>query len=410
MRSVAACATACSAARRRTGPEQTEACFAADRTVLTGARYGTVTVVRGGVPYEITTFRAEAGYADSRHPDRVDFLRELAPDLARRDFTVNAMAADAAGAVTDLFGGQDDLRRGVIRCVGDPAERFAEDALRMLRALRFAARLSFRIDGETAAAIHAARTRLRAVAPERLHKELSGILCGRQAAALLEEFSDVLFELIPELAPCQGFRQYNPHHTRDVWTHTLAVVDGVPPEEPLRLAALLHDAGKPATFFFDKNLVGHQAAGAAVTAEVLRRLRYDRATAEFVTQLVAVHDRPIPDDLRGMRRMLARLGAPVCRALIQLRCADAIGTGTADAAEQTARCEAALSLLAQAEKGCSSVSTLAVSGRDLLALGMTQGPAVGAVLKRLLDAVLDGSAPNDRASLLKLASEIGNNA
>ena len=144
--------------------------------------------------------------------------------------------------------------------------------------------------------------------------------------------------------------------------------------------------------------------------EVLRRLRYDRATTEFVTQLVAVHGRPIPDDLRGMRRMLARLGAPVCRALIQLRCADAIGTGTADAAEQTARCEAALSLLAQAEKGCSSVSTLAVSGRDLLALGMTQGPAVGAVLKRLLDAVLDGSAPNDRASLLKLASEIGNNA
>ena len=167
----------------------------------------------------------------------------------------------------------------MIRCVGDPAERFAEDALRMLRALRFAARLSFRIDGETAAAIHAARTRLRAVAPERLHKELSGILCGRQAAALLEEFSDVLFELIPELAPCQGFRQYNPHHTRDVWTHTLAVVDGVPPEEPLRLAALLHDAGKPATFFFDKNLVGHfyghPAAGAAVTEEVLRRLRLE---------------------------------------------------------------------------------------------------------------------------------------
>lgn len=395
-------------------PEQTEVCFAADRTILTGARYGTVTVVRGGVPYEITTFRAEAGYADSRHPDRVDFLRELAPDLARRDFTVNAMAADAAGAVTDLFGGQDDLRRGVIRCVGDPAERFAEDALRMLRALRFAARLSFRIDGETAAAIHAARTRLRAVAPERLHKELSGILCGRQAAALLEEFSDVLFELIPELAPCQGFRQYNPHHTRDVWTHTLAVVDGVPPRSrsgwrhcctmpesrrhfsSIKISSAISTATRP--------------PGAAVTEEVLRRLRYDRATAEFVTQLVAVHDRPIPDDLRGMRRMLARLGAPVCRALIQLRCADAIGTGTADAAEQTARCEAALSLLAQAEKGCSSVSTLAVSGRDLLALGMTQGPAVGAVLKRLLDAVLDGSAPNDRASLLKLASEIGNNA
>ena len=252
--------------------------------------------------------------------------------------------------------------------------------------------------------------------PEALIKQSlrAGLSDGWGGSMAGTEFSDVLFELIPELAPCQGFRQYNPHHTRDVWTHTLAVVDGVPPEEPLRLAALLHDAGKPATFFFDKNLVGHfyghPAAGAAVTEEVLRRLRYDRATTEFVTQLVAVHGRPIPDDLRGMRRMLARLGAPVCRALIQLRCADAIGTGTADAAEQTARCEAALSLLAQAEKGCSSVSTLAVSGRDLLALGMTQGPAVGAVLKRLLDAVLDGSAPNDRASLLKLASEIGNNA
>lgn len=238
----------------------------------------------------------------------------------------------------------------------------------MLRALRFAARLSFRIDGETAAAIHAARTRLRAVAPERLHKELSGILCGRQAAALLEEFSDVLFELIPELAPCQGFRQYNPHHTRDVWTHTLAVVDGVPPEEPLRLGGTAARCRKASDIFLRQKsrrpFLRPPAAGAAVTEEVLRRLRYDRATTEFVTQLVAVHGRPIPDDLRGMRRMLARLGAPVCRALIQLRCADAIGTGTADAAEQTARCEAALSLLAQAEKGCSSVSTLAVSGRD----------------------------------------------
>lgn len=136
-------------------PEQTEACFAADRTVLTGVRYGTVTVVRGACPTR-SQRSALVSYADSRHPDRVDFLRELAPDLARRDFTVNAMAADAAGAVTDLFGGQDDLRRGVIRCVGDPAARFSEDALRMLRALRFAARLSFRIDGETAAAIHAA--------------------------------------------------------------------------------------------------------------------------------------------------------------------------------------------------------------------------------------------------------------
>ena len=395
-------------------PQETAACFASDRVLLTGERFGTVTVLRGGESYEITTFRAEAGYSDSRHPDSVAFLPELRGDLMRRDFTVNAMAADADGRVTDLFGGQDDLKNGVIRCVGEPAERFSEDALRILRGLRFASRFGFFVAPATAAAMHAERLRLRQVSQERLHKELSGILCGRQAAALLEEFSDVLFELIPELAPCQGFRQYNPHHTRDVWTHTLAVVDGVPPEEPLRLAALLHDAGKPATFFFDKNLVGHfyghPAAGAAVTEEVLRRLRYDRATTEFVTQLVAVHGRPIPDDLRGMRRMLARLGAPVCRALIQLRCADAIGTGTADAAEQTARCEAALSLLAQAEKGCSSVSTLAVSGSDLLALGMTQGPAVGAVLKRLLDAVLDGSAPNDRASLLKLASEIGNNA
>ena len=394
-------------------PEEVMALFGADAHP-TGLMHGTVTLVRGGLAVEHTTERCDGAYRDSRHPESVRFTSSIEEDLARRDFTVNAIALSPEGTLVDPFGGREDLRSGVLRCVGDPAERFAEDALRMLRALRFAARLSFRIDGETAAAIHAARTRLRAVAPERLHKELSGILCGRQAAALLEEFSDVLFELIPELAPCQGFRQYNPHHTRDVWTHTLAVVDGVPPEEPLRLAALLHDAGKPATFFFDKNLVGHfyghQAAGAAVTAEVLRRLRYDRATAEFVTQLVAVHGRPIPDDLRGMRRMLARLGAPVCRALIQLRCADAIGTGTADAAEQTARREAALSLLGQAEKGCSSVSTLAVSGRDLLALGMTQGPAVGAVLKRLLDAVLDGSAPNDRASLLKLASEIGNNA
>ena len=236
-------------------PEEIMEVFSGLHCIPTGLAYGTITVRYEGESYEVTTFRKETGYADSRHPDGVVFLSSLKEDLSRRDFTVNAMAADKDGRVTDCFGGQEDLKKGLIRCVGEATERFQEDALRMLRALRFSARLGFDLEENTAAAIHRQKDKLLRVAPERLRKEISGLLCGKNAAKILDEFSDVIYLLIPELRDCKGFCQYNYHHALDVWQHSLVTLESVPPTETLRLAALLHDIGKPSCFHFDKNFI-----------------------------------------------------------------------------------------------------------------------------------------------------------
>lgn len=394
-------------------PEKIIACFADHRTILTGVRYGTVTVLSDGEAFEITTFRAESGYSDSRHPDEVRFLSSLRGDLARRDFTVNAMAANVRGEIVDCFGGAEDLQNGVIRCVGTAEERFTEDALRILRALRFAARLGFSIEEQTAAAIHGQKDRLRSVAPERLRKELNGLLCGRSAAAVLEEFSDVLCVILPELAPCIGFRQYNPHHAFDVWKHTLSALQASEPQEVLRLAVLLHDIGKPAVFTFDKNLVGHfyghAAVSAAMTERLLRRLHYDNATNKLVTTLVGGHDFALqPTDERRMRRLLARYGEETVRLLLRLRRADRLGKGTddPDAIEKKTRDAQTLLSRVLSESQCLSLRSLEINGDDILAMGVPRGKRVGALLQRLLDAVLDGRLVNERANLVNYAQAL----
>lgn len=397
-------------------PEEISACFSEERTILTGARYGTVTVWMDGEPFEITTYRAERGYSDSRHPDEVRFLSSLREDLARRDFTVNAMAADVDGAVIDCFSGAEDLQNGVIRCVGAPEKRFTEDALRILRALRFATKLGFAVAEQTAAAIHAQRERLRAVAPERLRKELKGLLCGKNAASVLAEFSDVLCVILPELAPCIGFRQYNPHHAFDVWKHTLCAIQASEPQEALRLAVLLHDIGKPAVFSFDKNLIGHfyghAVVGAAMTEGILRRLRYDNATSKLVTTLVGGHDFALrPMDERRMRRLLARYGEDTVRLLLRLRRADRMGKGTEETEAVEATMQQAEALLASVlrEEQCLSLRKLNLGGNDILAMGVPQGKRVGTLLRQLLDAVLDGTLANERNALVNYAQALLSN-
>ena len=376
----------CTAAR----PEQTAACFSDCRTLLTGAAYGTVTVLWGAArtPFEITTFRAERGYSDRRHPDRVEFLSELRGDLARRDFTVNAMAADATGLVYDPFGGQNDLQNRVLRCVGVPAERFSEDALRMLRGLRFAARLGLSIEPETASALHACRSLLKNVAAERIRKELEGLLCGTDAPALLREFADVLCVPIPELAPCIGFRQFNYHHRY----------------------VLLHDVGKPAVFSFDKQLVGHfyghARVSAAMAERILRRLRFDGKTVSRVSALIDAHDLELAGlTERRMRRLLHRLGERNVRTLLRLRRADRLGKGTERPEDVQADTAAAEELLRRlcAEDACCTLRQLALSGDDLLALGLPAGKRVGAVLRAALTAVLDGNVQNERDALMRFA-------
>ena len=316
-------------------PEQVEAVFTGERIIETGLKHGTVTVLLDGKPLEITTFRTEAAYSDHRHPDAVAFTPSLTEDLARRDFTINAMAwtlentGDGSLCSTkasvfsddcitqrtvpcvplekrgegmedglqDPFGGQADLERKLIRCVGDPYKRFEEDALRILRALRFAAQLDFAIDPATAAAAHALRGTLDLVSRERIAVELTKLLCGPAARRIVVDYWEILSIPLPELAPMAGLDQRSKYHCYDVLGHCAAALEAVPPEPVLRWAALLHDVGKPACFTVDEagrgHFYGHAKAGGPMAREIMTRLRFDRDTVNRVSRLVELHDYPI---------------------------------------------------------------------------------------------------------------------
>ena len=392
----------CTSAR----PEQTQACF--DHCVLTGVKYGTVTVLRGPKAYEITTFRGEGDYSDSRHPGQIRFLDSLYEDLARQDLSINAMAADPDGNVTDHFDGLRDLRHGLIRCVGEPKERFTEDALRILRALRFASRFDFAIEPRTAEAIHELKDTLCKVSSERIRKELSGLLIGKGVKQILTDFSDVLGVVLPEMVPTMGFDQRNPRHLYDVYEHSLRCVTLVPEEEGLRLAALLHDIGKPHCFHVDEEGVGHfyghPAHSGEICSSILRRLHYDNKTADRVTTLVREHDLYLqPTTEKGMRRYLSRFGEETIRELITLRRADALATGTADEASLEASLKETEALLDRllVQEGRFTLADLAINGKDLMAMGFPQGQIIGKILHRLYDAVIDGICQNQRDDLVR---------
>ena len=235
-------------------PEETMKVFG-NRAIPTGLKHGTVTVCCQEGKVETTTFRRDGVYADHRHPEQVTFTPDLTEDLARRDFTVNAMATDLRGTVYDPFDGQADLQEGILRCVGDPERRFSEDALRILRCLRFAAVLGFSIEPETGKALLTCRNLLREMAPERVHEELTKLLCGPWAASVLRRYPDVIGAVLPEILPMVGFDQRNPHHCYDVWEHTLHALDTVPSDPVLRWAVLFHDMGKPECFALDLSLI-----------------------------------------------------------------------------------------------------------------------------------------------------------
>ena len=309
-------------------PEQVKAVFAGFRLIETGLKHGTVTVVIDHIQLEITTYRVDGGYTDHRHPDAVSFTRSLKEDLERRDFTMNALAYHPAAGVVDLVGGRADIEAGLVRCVGDPDRRFREDGLRMLRALRFASVYGMTIEPGTAAAVHRNRALLERIAAERVQAELTKLLCGRGAAAVLRSFADVLEVLIPELVPMFGFDQRNPHHDRDVWEHTIAVVEHTPPEPVLRWAALFHDMGKPSCFSLTDGVghfFGHAEQGAVMTERILDRLRFDRDGRERIARLVRYHDMPLTADRKRIKRLLSKHGVEAARQLIGLHRADTLG-------------------------------------------------------------------------------------
>lgn len=395
-------------------PQEVERIFAGERILETGLKHGTVTLLKCNEPLEITTFRSEGLYSDGRRPDSVEFVKDVHEDLLRRDFTINAMAYSPVRGLRDDFGGQADLSSGTLRCVGDPDDRLTEDALRILRALRFASRYGFTIEPATAAALRRHRDKLSNVSPERIFSEFCGILSGRGAGDMMLAFPEIFFVLFPELEPMWGFDQHNAWaHPNDVWTHTARAVEYAESNIAVRLSLFFHDCGKPSTFTLDPetgrgHFYGHPGVSAKLADQMLRRLKSDTATRELVVTLVENHEMPMGLDKKALRRYLHLLGEETMEKLLEVRRADAMAHTPELAEKLLASVETDKRFMEEIlqEAECLSLRDLAVGGRELTALGFAPGPELGATLNTLLEEVMDEKMPNERDSLLRRALEI----
>ena len=392
-------------------PEETERVFADLRTVETGIKHGTVTVISDGESYEITTFRADGEYTDGRHPESVSYSDSLETDLARRDFTVNAMAYSPKRGLVDIFGGREDLKNGVLRAVGEPTRRFTEDALRILRALRFASVYGFKIEPETAFSAKSLAHRIKLLSGERVFSELKKLLMGDFCEQILLDFPEIICEALPELKATVGFDQHSPHHVYDVYTHSVKAVTYSPKDASVRLSALLHDAGKPETFAIGKDgaghFYGHSEASVRLAENALLRLKTDGSTLSTVRTLIKYHDPVIPTDEKSVKRWLNKLGADMLLKLLDLKKADNMAQVLDPYTSET--CKARLagydeirSLISkiEAENACFSIKQLAVNGDDLASLGVPRNAEMGKALSFILDAVISGDVENDRGEII----------
>ena len=398
-------------------PEQTCAVFSELTVIPTGLKHGTVTVLCEGEPLEITTFRVDGEYSDNRRPDSVSFTRCVTEDLARRDFTMNAIAYSPETGVVDAFGGEEDIRRGIIRCVGDPDRRFGEDALRIMRALRFAVTLGFEIEPQTSESLYRNRALLNNIAAERIYSELTRMLSGEKTAesirGVLREYREVFAQIIPELRPCFDYEQRSVYHTLDLYEHIILAVETAarltPDEYSLPLGMLLHDIGKPCCMTVGEDgrhhYYGHPAISAEMTDEIMRRFKSSTADRELVTAIVRGHDVPLKNSAKVIRRRLAAMGEERLRYCTLAHIAD----DSAKAGFCMERIPVYYELLERipeiAQQSCFTVKSLAVNGRDLSAI-MKPSPKMGEVLNRLLAEVVDGEIPNERETLLKRAAEL----
>lgn len=390
-------------------PYQVKSIF--ERTVDTGIKHGTVTVLMGGEGFEVTTYRIDGEYEDSRHPREVVFTPSLEEDLKRRDFTINAMAYNEKDGLVDVFDGMGDIQRGLIRCVGNPLERFSEDALRIMRAIRFSAQLGYRIDEPTKEAIRQLAPDLKRISAERIQTELVKLVISPHP-----EYLRIAYELgitkviLPEFDMCMETSQNNPHHCFGVGDHILESMKAVSADRILRLAMLFHDIGKPETITVDEEGIshfhGHPIISEEIGRKVLKRLKFDNHTIDQVTRLVKYHDYFVEPSQRCVRRAIMKVGEDIFPLLLQVKKADMEAQSSYRQKDKEENLKAVSRIYEQvlAQKQCVSLKTLAVSGKDLMEqTGMIPGKQIGEVLKYLLDFVVEEPSRNQKDILLKEA-------
>ena len=392
-------------------PIETKALFS--RTFDTGIEHGTITVLIDKDAFEVTTYRVDGKYEDSRHPSEVTFTRSLREDLLRRDFTINAMAYNDAEGLVDVFGGMNDLREKRIRCVGNARARFGEDALRILRAVRFAAQLGFEIEEDTRKGITELAPTLANISAERIQVELIKMVTSPNPELLRTAYElGITKVILPEFDAMMTTTQENPHHKYSVGEHTLKAIGQVPADRVLRLAMLFHDIGKPAMKKIDANGVAHfkkhDIYGAEMTKLILRRLKFDNDTMNKVARLVQYHDYRMPAEPKNVRRAMNKIGEDLFPYYLEVRMADTLAQSEYLKEEKLQNIRDVRSRYEEIlEKNeCVSLKTLAVTGSDLIADGMKPGKEIGEILNKLLEYVLEHPEANEKETLLKLKGKL----
>lgn len=392
-------------------PDEILGVFCDYRTIDIGKRFGTICVVDKGIPFEITTYRTESGYSDSRHPDSVLFTADITKDLSRRDFTMNSIAYNPKQGLVDPFNGLEDIQNKIIRCTGEPLKRFCEDALRIIRALRFSSVLGFSVEDKTSDSLLKCKERLKDVHPHRIKKELIGLICGKYASSVLDEYRDVVTVIIPELKKMFDCTQNNPHHKFDVWHHTLKALEYSPDDELLKFSVFFHDIGKPYLKTTDEKGVDHfkkhPAKSAEITESVLKHFGFTQSFVKDVKSLVLFHDERFKKANEDIKRVLNILGEDLIFKLFEISYCDI-------SAQSDYKKDEKLKFLERvrveteriiSNNECYSLKDLDISGRDLLKLGF-KGEQIGVILENLLKSVIKGKLRNEYKQLKEAAKSI----
>lgn len=393
-------------------PEQTKQVFKNYRIIDTGIKHGTVTILIDSEMYEVTTFRIDGKYEDNRHPENVTFVSAVKEDLARRDLTINALAYNNDSGLIDYFGGLNDIKNKKIKCVGSADKRFNEDALRILRAIRFSAVYGFDIEEETNKSIHKNAHLIKNISKERINAELNKILLSEKPSTVLMKYSDVIEIFIPEIKLCVGFNQHNKHHCYNVWEHICKTIDSIEPVLILRITMLLHDIAKPICAVKDGNgtfhFPNHNEVGAEISHKILKRLKYPNYIVNTCTGLVKVHDMALSKNRKNVKKYICKFGIDFLYDLIKVKYADISAQSIykkEEKIESLRQFKEMLDTLIK-EENCFSIKDMQISGGDIKNLGVKEGKEIGIILSDLFNMIIENKVENNHIELLSAAKKL----